>query len=201
MKLKVNRNMCKVIVILLGLVVLFALFFFFLSKWEVRRSAVELSDNDVPDDGRINLEGMWYVPNENLEVILLIGVDKYESQTETESYNNNQQADFLMLFLMDEEAETCTAVHLNRDTMTEITVLGVRGENAGTITGQIALAHTYGDGEQKSCRNTVDAVSNMLYGIEIDHYMAVTMDAVPLINDLAGGVTLTVLNDMTSVSP
>ena len=201
MKLRVNRNVCKGIVILLGLILFCALFFSFLAKWEAGRSAVEASDSDEPDDGRINLDGVWYVPNENLDVVLLIGIDKYESQVDTESYNNSQQADFLMLLLMDAESETYTAIHLNRDTMTEITVLGVRGENAGTITGQIALAHTYGDGGQTSCRNTVNAVSNLLYGIEIDHYISVTMDAVPVVNDLAGGVTLTVLDDMTGVSP
>lgn len=201
MKLKIRRNICKAIVILLGLILLSALLLSLLSNWESRHSTVDVSESYGPDDGRVSLNGSWYVPNENLNVILLIGVDKYKSQTESESYNNNQQADFLMLLLMDEQSETYTALHLNRDTMTDITVLGVRGENAGTTTGQLALAHTYGDGGHKSCRNTVDAVSNLLYGIEIDHYIAVTMDAVPVINDLAGGVTLTILDDMTSVSP
>lgn len=201
MKLKLNRTVCKSIVIILGFFLLCALFISLLSRWEAGHGTVEVSDSDIPDDGRINLDGTWYVPNKNLEVVLLMGIDKYESQTDEESYNNSQQADFLMLLLMDEQKETCTALHLNRDTMAEITVLGVRGENAGTITGQLALAHTYGDGGHKSCRNTVDAVSNLLYGIEIDHYIAVTMDAVPIINDLAGGVTLTVLDDLTSAAP
>ncbi len=201
MKLKINRNVCKAIVILLLYLLLCTLFFSLLAKWEAKHGTVEVSESDEPDDGRIYLDGTWYVPNEDLEVTLLIGLDKYESQSGGESYNNNQRADFLMLLLMDKRSETCRALHLNRDTMTEITVLGVRGEKAGTIRGQLALAHTYGDGGKKSCRNTVDAVSNLLYGIEIDHYIALTMDAVPVINDLAGGVTLTVLNDMTSVSP
>lgn len=198
---KINWNICKIVMILCGVFLLCALFFFLLADWESGHSAVDVSEYGDQDDGKVNLNGVWYIPNENLKVILLIGVDKYESQTESESYNNSQQADFLMLLLMDEESETCTALHLNRDTMTEIPVLGVRGENAGTINGQLALAHTYGDGGNKSCRNTVEAVSNLLYGVEINHYIAVTMDAVPIVNDLAGGVTLTVLNDMTSASP
>lgn len=63
------------------------------------------------------------------------------------------------------------------------------------------LAHTYGSGGLDSCRNTVEAVSNLLYGVKIDRYIAFTMDAVVKINDLAGVVTVTVQDDMTSVSP
>ena len=201
MKLKINRNVCKIAVLLIAAAALIVLFFSLLSRWETRHGTVDTAGTDVPDDGRIYVDGTSYVPNKNLEVILLIGVDKYESQTQDESYNNTQQADFLMLLLMDKEAETYSVLHLNRDTMTEIPVLGVRGEKAGTITGQIALAHTYGSGGLDSCRNTAEAVSNLLYGIEIDHYLAFTMDAVAKINDLVGGVTLTVLDDLTSASP
>lgn len=200
MKLKFNRNHFKMVGSLLAVILAAILLLLYLSNWESRHGIVDVSDNDA-DDGRMLLDGLYYIPNDHLEVILLIGVDKFESQEQEESYNNNQQADFLMLLLMDRETKSYTVLHLNRDTMTEIPVLGVRGEKAGTITGQLALAHTYGSGGLDSCRNTAEAVSNLLYGVEIDHYIAVTMDAVAKINDLVGGVTVTVLNDMTSVSP
>ena len=44
------------------------------------------------------------------------------------------------------------------------------------MTGQLALAHTYGSGEEDSCENTVLAVENLLYGVGIDHYVSLTMD-------------------------
>lgn len=198
MRLKINRNAYKIVVFLIAVAIFLALFFAFLSKWETKYGSV---DTDTTDEGQIYVNGTSYIPNKNLEVLLLIGVDKYESQLQDESYNNTEQADFLMLLVIDKSAETYTLLHLNRDTMTEIPILGVRGEQAGTLTGQLALAHTYGSGGADSCRNTVEAVSNMLYGIDIDHYLAFTMDAVVKINDLAGGVTLTVSDDLTSVSP
>ena len=201
MKLKINRNACKMVITLAGVVLLGVLLFSLISCWEEQHSSVAVIESDAPDDGRIYVDGICYVPNKNLETILLIGVDKYEAQIQGESYNNSQQADFLMLLLMDRENETCTALHLNRDAMTEIPVLGVRGEKAGTITGQLALSHTYGSGGFDSCRNTVDAVSNLLYGVDIEHYIAFTMDAVAQINDLVGGVTVTMLDDLSSVSP
>jgi anionic cell wall polymer biosynthesis LytR-Cps2A-Psr (LCP) family protein len=137
----------------------------------------------ISDYGRqvLSYKGENYALREDLETVLLLGVDKYVTETGVESYNNTQQADFLMLIIFDRTNKSYTALQLNRDTMTEITMLGVRGEQAGVFTGQLALAHTYGSGGKDSCRNTVDAVSNLLYGIDIDHYVAVTMDAVPII--------------------
>ena len=37
-----------------------------------------------------------------------------------------------------------------------------------TIVAQLALSHCYGNGEEVSCRNTVDAVSSVLNGIEME---------------------------------
>lgn len=142
--------------------------------------------------------GTAYAKKENLETVLLLGVDKFEGET-PEGYLNNQQADFLLLLVMDKENETCTPIQLNRDTMTEIQILGVTGEPAGTFTGQLALAHTYGSGEEDSCENTVLAVENLLYGVGIDHYVSLTMDGVALLNDLVGGVTVEVLDDFSGI--
>ena len=88
---------------------------------------------------------------------------------------------------------------LNRDTMTKIQILGVRGDVAGTFTGQLALAHTYGSGERDSCLNTTEAVSNLLYGVGIDHYISITMDGVAILNDLVGGVEVEVMDDFSSI--
>jgi LCP family protein required for cell wall assembly len=199
--MKINRSAFKLIGILVAVILLVSLLFSLLSLWESGFESADVFDNGVPDDGRINLNGSYYLPNKDLDVILLIGVDKYTSQEKGESYNNDQQADFLMLLLLDKEKESYTALHLNRDTMAEIPILGVRGETAGTMTGQLALAHTYGSGRLDSCRNTVKAVSNLLYGVKIDHFIAFTMEAVAKINDLSGGVTVTIQDDLTSVSP
>ena len=142
--------------------------------------------------------GTAYAKREDLETVLLLGVDKFEGET-PEGYLNNQQADFLLLLVMDKENETCTPIQLNRDTMTQIQILGVTGEPAGTFTGQLALAHTYGSGEEDSCENTVLAVENLLYGVGIDHYVSLTMDGVALLNDLVGGVTVEVLDDFSGI--
>ena len=148
-------------------------------------------------EGWIEKDGQWYAPKSGLETMLVIGVDKTEPLEDSGSYNNNSQADFLLLAVTDHRDKTMTALHLNRDSMTQIPVLGVTGQPAGTITGQLALAHTYGSGLDDSFRNTVKAVSTLLGGITIHNYIGMSMGAVPLINDLLGGVTLTVLDDFS----
>lgn len=155
----------------------------------------------LPGSQELTYQGETYRMRDDLTTILVMGLDKYERPEEVRGFTNKLQSDFLMLIVLDEAAGKCEVLHLNRDTMTEIRALGIGGGTAGTFIGQLALAHTYGSGGSDSCINAVRAVSDLLGGVDIDHYMTLTMDAVGVINDLAGGVTLTVMDDMTEVDP
>lgn len=145
------------------------------------------------------VDGQWIAQKE-LETLLVIGLDDLGGFEVSNSYNNTSQADFMVLLIRNPADGSFQAIHLNRDTMTRIPVLGVTGQKAGYRTAQLALAYTYGRGQEDSCRNTMEAVSHLLYGVEIDHYIAVTMDSVPIVNDWVGGVTVEVLDDFTGVS-
>ena len=131
---------------------------------------------------------------ENLETILVLGLDKNEYPDDSRAYINDMQGDFNLLLVLDHSTNTCSPLLLNRDTMTEITRLGVFGDEAGTFTGQLALAHTYGSGGSDSCLNSKRAVQDLL-GEDVDHYMSFTMESVPAVNDAVGGVSVTVLED------
>lgn len=166
----------------------------------VETTAVSEPEPTMPE-GTINYQGAYYAPKDDLQTVLIMGLDKFEREEQTLAYTNKMQSDFLLLVVIDEEAQTCDLLHLNRDTMTEIPRLGFGGSSAGTFVGQLALAHTYGSGGSDSCLNAVKAVSNFLGGVKIDHYMTLTMDAVGKINDLVGGVTVTMLDDFTDLDP
>ena len=207
MKFRVDVRVLKGAAAILAVVLVLLLGMLLLQRWENTQDApvsssgeVSSVEADAPVDGReiTYYNGTAYAKKEGLETVLLLGVDKFEGET-PEGYINNQQTDFLLLLVLDKENETCTPIQLNRDTMTQIQILGVTGEPAGTFTGQLALAHTYGSGEEDSCENTVLAVSNLLYGMEIDHYVSLTMDGVALLNDLVGGVTVEVLDDFSGI--
>ncbi len=142
-----------------------------------------------------------YVFRDDLQTVLFMGLDKFEAPVEEMGYLNNQQCDFLLLFVLDEKNQTVDVLHLNRDTMTEIRRLGVGGGNAGKFIGQLALSHTYGSGGSDSCLNATRAVSTFLKGVRVDHYVAMTMAGVAKLNDLVGGVDVEIPVDMTMVDP
>lgn len=151
----------------------------------------------MQEDKVLEYKGEDYVLKKDVETFLILGLDKMSQDTKGDSYNNNQQADFLVLMVFDNSAKTYSAIHINRDTMAEIEVLGLAGNKVGTVNSQIALAHTYGKGGSISNANTAKAVSKLLKNIKVNHYMSVTLDAVPIMNDLVGGVTVEVLDDFT----
>ncbi len=177
-----------------------------ISFWENRQQEEAMWSQSEKDqaarrrrEGWIQKDGVWYAPKQNLQTVLVIGLDEMGPLESSESYNNGVQADFLLLAALDSEDKTATLLHLNRDTMAQIPVLGVTGQAAGSTFGQLALAYTYGSGLHDSCRNTVQAVSELLHGVSIDHYIVVSMGAVPTLNDLVGGVTVTVLDDFSAL--
>lgn len=171
-----------------------------LHRWENRPTAQTEDDPYAGEDESLTYyNGGWYA-RRDVETVLVMGVDKYAAQTSGDNYNQQQQADFLLLLVVDRTAGVCRVLPLNRDTMTEITALGLAGEQVGTFNGQLALSHTYGSGGLDSARNTGRAVSSLLYGVDIDHVMAFTMDAVPVINDAVGGVTVLVEDDFSAVT-
>ena len=146
-------------------------------------------------------DGIAYFPRQDITVIMLLGIDKFGEVEESGSYNNPATADMISLLIFDESAETCNVLCLNRDTILEMPVLGIGGKEAGTIRQQLALAHTYGSGLEDSCENVRKTVSKFLYDIPIDYYVAMRMNAVSILNDAVGGVTVTVVDDFSAVDP
>ena len=142
-----------------------------------------------------------YFPRQDITSILLLGIDRYGPVVDSETYNNRGAADMAMVVILDHAAEECRILQLNRDTMVTMPVLGIGGRRAGTYYGQLALSHTYGSGLADSCENTVQTVSDLLYGITLDYYAAMNMDAIPILNDAVGGVTVNVTEDFSAVDP
>ncbi|MBO5543357.1 MAG: LCP family protein [Oscillospiraceae bacterium] len=147
--------------------------------------------------------GRWYQAREDLETVLVIGIDKYADRLQNVNEDalwNQLQSDFLFLLIADPKAGSYTALHINRDTLAEIPRIGKDGGMLTPAFEQLALSHTYGTGGKDSCRNSVEAVSRFLYNVPIDHYISVSMDAVPALTDLVGGVPVHVEDDFSAVT-
>lgn len=149
----------------------------------------------------ITRDGIDYFPRQDITVVMALGIDERGPVTSSRSYRNYGECDAVILLILDQKEETYSLLCLNRDTMVDMPVLGIGGKRAGTFRGQLALSHTYGDGLETSCENTRQTVSDLLKGVTIDHYVALNMDAIGIVNDAVGGVTVNVTDDFSLVDP
>lgn len=149
---------------------------------------------DAGPAGTIQWKGKNYRYNDHLSNYLLMGVDNREKASTTVGQANAGQADAIYLVSRDRVENTVTMISIPRDTMTEIRIYGPGGKDLGTNTDHISLSYAYGDGSHKSCRLTEDAVSNLLYGLPIQGYCSINMDALPVLTESVGTLTVTVPN-------
>lgn len=146
-------------------------------------------------------DGVEYFPRQDITVMLVMGIDQFGPVQDSGSYRNTGSADMVMLLIFDEVSEELNILYLNRDTMLQIPVLGLGGKQAGTTFAQLALAHTYGSGLEDSCENVKNTLMQNMHGLHIDYYLAMNMDAIPILNDAVGGVTVTVKDDFSKINP
>lgn len=147
----------------------------------------------------VTVDGVDYFPRQDITVLMLMGIDEFGEVKKSESYNNTGECDMVALAVFDEQDKTYSVLTLNRDTMMDIYTLGVTGQPSGTIFAQLALAHTYGTGMEDSCENAVRTVSDFLSGLTVDYYLSMNMDAIAILNDAVGGVTVNVVDDFSNV--
>ena len=176
-----------------------------------RKVNKELNDSQQADssaenivvDGKktIQVNGKTYALKKNIETILLMGVDNDGTVQTTESYRNDNVADFLLVVALDHSDGSYKSLAINRDTMAQVPVLSIKGTFVRWSDGQISLAHTYGSGTEDSCRNQVRAVSELLYQLDIDHYASFSIPAIGIANDAVGGVTVTIEDDFGEAHP
>ena len=158
------------------------------------------------DDGTIasktvTVDGISYFPRQDITVMLVMGIDRYGPVKDSGMYTNTGAADVDIVVVFDETNKSVSMLYLNRDTMLTMPVLGLGGKQAGTYFGQLALAHTYGCGLEDSCENTRQTISDFLGGVKIDYYVSMNMDAIAILNDAVGGVTVNVTEDFSKVDP
>ena len=150
--------------------------------------------SDVVDVG-----GITCVPKKNIRSYLIMGID--DTAARGEDYVMGGQCDVLTLLVVDHTDMTYRYLPINRNTLCDVRWYDVDGEDLGTSEIQIAFAHAVGDGGSLSCENTVEAVSNYLGGVDIQSYAALQIASIPMINRLAGGVTVTIEDDFSATDP
>ena len=148
----------------------------------------------IQHDGRT-----WEHKEYQFTTILFIGVDQPELTGA--SLRAGGQADFLILMAIDRVDHQVHILQIDRDAVVPVQVYGAFGNPAGVREMQICLSYAFGTTTEKACLNTVRAVETLLGGIPIDHYVALDMEGMALLNDALGGVTVTLTEDFSMFDP
>lgn len=162
------------------------------------------SDENVYDKFSVSYEGKTYRYNQKLTTFIVMGIDGSKS-TETEEQIEHigvagaGQADAIMVLVLDEENLAADIIAVDRNSMSYFEAYDSEGKSLGALESQLAISYAYGDGAHSSCKMTLNAVSDFMYGIPIHAYYSMKRQALRDVNDAVGGVTLTIPVDMTRV--
>lgn len=204
MKIRINRTVIRAAAAVLAVLTLSLMGALLRSLWEGGARTSEPA-GELEDEGELILfENNWYAPRDDLETILVLGLDRSE-QDDISTTGDYAQSDLLLLLEIDRTTGTYKVIHLNRDTMAEIQDFDDYGRPDGSYTAQLALAYAhaqaYTGNDKIASRAAMDAVSGLLYGVDIDHYITLTMDGVIALNDLVGGVEVEIQDDFSAIDP
>lgn len=173
------------------------------SGLQILESTVFSGQNEVTlqtESKTITRDGVKYFPRQDIVVIMLLGIG-WEGEATVNEMNHGGAVDMASLLIFDPKTEQCDMLMLNRDMMVHMPIITNSGKEDGTFFGQLAYSHTYGTGVEDSCENTRRTISNLLYGLRIDYYFATNMDAISIVNDAVGGVTVNITDDFSTVDP
>ena len=163
------------------------------AEWDDSQSQVDIN--------QITYEGKQYSYNTNLINILFLGVDNTDMLTEDNLPGEAGQSDCIMILTLDKEKKEGRIIQIPRDTMTEVDLYDTSGNYSTTVTEQIATQYAYSIGGKSSCFATKKTVSELLYDLPIDGYLAMEYSSIAIVNDAIGGVEITVPEDYTMIEP
>lgn len=173
------------------------------SGLRIMESTVFYNQNNVTmqtESRTITRKGVKYFPRKDITVLMLMGIG-WEGEAVAKEQNFGGAMDMAALMIFDPVTEKCDILSLNRDMMVHMPVINEKGIERGSFFGQLGYSHTFGTGMEDSCENARKTISNLLYGLEIDHYFALNMDAIGILNDAVGGVTVNITDDFSPVDP
>ena len=149
---------------------------------------------EVVDNGRtIVHEGKTYRINNDVVCVAVIGINyDYEDKT------FQSMGDAINLVALDTETGKLSVIGISRDTMTDVKVYSEEGSYIDNEIMQLSYAYSFDSETVSGGENTASSLSKLFYGLPVDNYFAINLDALITLNDAIGGVTLTASTDFSS---
>lgn len=163
-------------------------------KAETEKQTEATEPEEEADDNR-PLSEMKYNPN--IKNIVFLGTDR-QDVGENYYYRSGGQSDTIMIFSFDMKKKEYFVVIVNRNMAAPVQTYDRYGNSLGVEEQQICLAHAYGDGSKISAYNTILSLSHII-GSDIKYlgFIEMPMANIGPINDLFGGVTVTIEDDFS----
>ena len=194
---KYSKRFVIIVLIILLLAVMGLILYDFLSNQDDQNEGQDIpsqADRDV-----VYYDGDAYKYNYNLKNILFLGIDNNAELPEENIPGAGGQADCIILLSVDRENKMVKALQISRDSMTEVDIYDANGNQYATVNAQVATQYAYANGAKNGCWAMKKTVSELLYEIPIDGYIAMDIAAVAQINDSLGGVVITIPEDCTMI--
>lgn len=144
-------------------------------------------------------DGKTYCYNEDILTFLFLGIDSDEEVIVRKEGISGGQSDTIFLLVLNPHNKEISVIAINRNAMVYIDVYDEYGRYIGIAPAQITLQHGYGDGAHLSCKRTEKVVSEVFFDLPIHGYCSFNRGGIPLLNDLVGGVEVTVLEDVINL--
>jgi LCP family protein required for cell wall assembly len=142
----------------------------------------------------IKYNGVSYAFNENVVSIAFIGTDEGTDKNE-----GKEMGDAIYVLAVDAKTGSTKILGISRDTMSDVDVYSDEGKFIDTEKLQMTYAYSFKGTNVTGGQNTLTTISRLFYGLPINDYFAINLNALKTLNDAIGGVTLT--SSMTFKSP
>ena len=142
-----------------------------------------------------------YTQKDGLTTVLLLGIDEGDYSDTSTNIGTAGRSDALILLVLDDKTKTTKVVTISRDTITDVDYYDKQGTYLSTNPVQINMQYAFGDSARRSCFLTKRTVGRLLHGRRIDGCASVTIDGIPAIADILGGITITFEEDYTDIDP
>ena len=150
---------------------------------------------------RIIYKGSKYHRNKDISPILFLGVDHADGLEDAIYMGRSGRSDTIYIFLLNKKDKTVTLLSMSRDTMTEVDVYNPEGEYYFSGVMQVTMQYAYGKNAKNSCKLAEQTISEVLFHLDFDAYIAVNLEAITKVVDMLGGLTITMPEDYSYIDP
>ena len=152
-------------------------------------------------DGTITFNGEKYKRKSNVKAILCAGIDKKGDIGAESDEEYVGSADGIFLVAHDQSNNSIRVFMIPRDSMVDCVMTDPSGEQY-TSFDHLNVSFGEGDGGKSSAESLRRAASDLLCGLDIDHYFVGNLDTLATVNDMVGGVEVEIPSDeLAKINP